>query len=207
MRFGAGEIDEGRAEARVRHDPCVHLQAGLQPHRRPRRTLRDDLGDFIVGGQRGHDRRRATARDDEVEVAHGVARAAITAGDHHLPHARDGGEVRPQGFGVARGVREFHASRRSALAGDRVQDTLLRARPEARQLPHTPVVRRARELLDGLYAEHFVQLANAHRAKARELQQLGHARRRGPLQLIKQRAAPGRDDLADPGREIRADPG
>ena len=85
VSLGAGEIEQRRSVALLRHRADIDLQAGAQHHRRAGRSVGKDLRDVFITYQFITDGGAILRRHQNVEIADRIAAPAKAAGHDHAP--------------------------------------------------------------------------------------------------------------------------
>ena len=164
VRLGAGEIQQRRAIALLRHGADIDLQAGAQHDGRARRAMGENLGDVLVTDELVADRRPVRRRHQDIEIADGVAAAAIAAGDHDAAAVAQKADQR-LGFG-------FRDRKLEALLGrrlfQRAGELLFDRRAKAVQLMQPPGLDGAAQIVERAHLELVVEQLDALRPEARK---------------------------------------
>lgn len=150
-------------------------------------------------------RRPRRGGHENVEIADGLAHAAVAAGDRYLLYPVQPLQPGDQGVGVLRRRRELEAAHLGQVMLHRAQDVLLALLAEAGKPPDASVARGTVDLFQGFHVEIVIEHLDALRAEAGEMQQLRDRGRQLPMQAFQQRATAARDDFAYFRRQVVAD--
>ena len=132
VRFGAGEIQQRRPEARRRNDAQVDLQTRAQDDGRARRPVCRDLGDVVVLDETVADGRGLSRYRHDVEIADGLAPPPVAS--RHRDVALGELQIVEQRRCLGLGHRQLEAFLRHRRLGQGGEDLLLRLGSETAQL-------------------------------------------------------------------------
>ena len=162
--FAAGKIIEGERIFRRGHHPQVALNAGAQSHARFRRPLGDHrLDERMVNEERG-DFRRRRSRHDEIEIAHDLFPAPVTARDADMERLGMRAQVALQLFRFRGDLPELERARIFLSFVDGVAEFFLRRFAEPRQFRHATGDARLVQLRDRADLQFLVKRLDLFRA-------------------------------------------
>ena len=205
--LGAGEVDEGGAEARRLDDAQVDLDPLPVPDRRLGLAALEHVGDLGQARERAHDLGRSRRRDQEVDVAHGLLPAAERAGERDGPDARGRLEGLHQRLPERQRAAERHPRLPAPDERDAPEDVRLGLRLDA--VAPTELAR-ARERLqprDRRDPLLLVEEPGRPGPDARDAQQRDDAGRDALAGGVQVLHAPRRQVLGDPVGEVATDAG
>ena len=196
--LGAGEVDEVRPGLLRPHDHEVHLRTtAAQSHRRLVRPTTDDRLDRRQRRERLDDPLGVVGLGEEIEIADGLAPAAIRAGRRDPAHAEDVQELPRELVDDDLRVMQQHPPVAVLQARDALEDQLLRPFGEPSQGADPMGLGGRLEIVDGLDAELLVDQPDGLGPEAGQPQHLQQARRELREQLVAVLRAPGRRELGD----------
>ena len=172
MRFGAGEVLQGRSVGPFGHDPQVHLQAVPQAHRHLGRAAGQHTGDGFVAGKAVHHIFTAAAGNQQVQVANRIAAAAVTAGHFDLSQPRRRLQMPHDGVGVHFRLGQVDTAAGFLHAVQRLEDLLLRLGPEPLQLGDTVFLDRLAKLVERSNSQLLVKSLGPFGAQAGYVEQV-----------------------------------
>ena len=206
MRLAAGEIDQRRPIAFVRHDANVDLQARAKRRGGSGRPCRNDFLDFWEASEPIDDRLAAARRDDHVEIAHGFLAPAKAAGDFGFFEPRRTGEMRKRRIRIALNRCELEPPFLFQIGGgEAMEQRFLEFGAKARERTDFPGSRRASHVIESPNAE---CVAKAHRALGPDVRKPHQLKREGRDcggELFELGVASGAGHFGDLPREILAD--
>jgi len=110
--------------ALIRHQPQIHLQSIVQNHAAAGVAVRQHALHIVINDETGHQRAIRCSGDQNIQVAHGIFHAPITACSHHSVDARHALQIIDQRLHVLRCHRELEAASLSGLPGERIKRCL-----------------------------------------------------------------------------------
>ena len=200
--LGAGEVLERRAQALGGERAQVHLEPRGQDHAGLGGPADQHLLDLRLGHE-GLGQRGGVAQDQQVEVAHGLAPAAV--GPHGL-HAQGAvvAEVARQPGHRGVGLGEEEADRGPQRLFQALADACLLLLLHPRQRPEAAVGDGRLEVPRARHAQPGPDQVHAARAQARDAQQLEQPGGDLGQQVLVERAAPRLQELPDLGLDALA---
>src|SRR5690349_3699401 len=207
VRFGAGEVLQGRAVGRGLDGAEVDLQAAPELHRGARLALGYDFPHFAEPDEPVHDPRARVGGYEDVEIADRLAPPAIASGDLDLPDVAARLQVADDRLRLRLGFVQEHAPLGHLRLANAGAHLLFHLGPEALELLHLARVERLRQVGRGFHLELRIQELHALGAEARDAQEIEQAGGEFGRELLAERQLARRDDVADFLGEVLSDTG